>query len=45
MIKFLHKKLLPFFIVLTTAFVSTSTSAADQTVEMLNKLEKENMVF
>jgi pseudoazurin len=45
MIKFLNKKLLPFFIVLTTAFVSTSTSAADQTIEMLNKLEKENMVF
>jgi len=30
---------------LFTLFFSTSVSAADQTVEMLNKLEKENMVF
>jgi len=30
---------------LVTAFFAISASAADQTVEMLNKLEKENMVF
>jgi len=45
MIKFLYKKLLPFLIVITTLFVSASASATDQTIEMLNKLEKENMVF
>jgi pseudoazurin len=45
MIKLLYKKLLPFLIVITTVFVSASASAADQTIEMLNKLEKENMVF
>ena len=32
-------------IMLVTAFFAISASAADQTVEMLNKLEKENMVF
>lgn len=32
-------------IMLLAAFFSISASAADQTVEMLNKLEKENMVF
>ena len=31
--------------VLYAVFFSISASAADQTVEMLNKLEKENMVF
>ena len=29
----------------TTLFVSVPLLAADQTIEMLNKLEKENMVF
>ena len=32
-------------IMLMTVFLAISASAADQTVEMLNKLEKENMVF
>ena len=32
-------------IMLLAAFFSISASATDQTVEMLNKLEKENMVF
>ena len=32
-------------IMLVTVFFAISASAADQTVEMLNKLEKENMVF
>ena len=32
-------------IMLVTAFFAISASAADQTVEMLNKLEKETMVF
>ena len=32
-------------VMLLAAFFSISASAADQTVEMLNKLEKENMVF
>jgi len=32
-------------IILLAAFFSISASATDQTVEMLNKLEKENMVF
>ena len=36
------KKLITLFFIL---FVSQSVSAADQTVEMLNKLGKENMVF
>ena len=46
MIKFLNKgKLLISLIVLSILSVSMSASAADQTVEMLNKLGKENMVF
>jgi len=32
-------------IIFVTVFFAISASAADQTVEMLNKLEKENMVF
>jgi pseudoazurin len=32
-------------VILSTAFFSTLVSAADQTIEMLNKLGKENMVF
>ena len=32
-------------IMLVNVFFAISASAADQTVEMLNKLEKENMVF
>jgi len=32
-------------VMLTAVIFSISASAADQTVEMLNKLEKENMVF
>ena len=32
-------------IILSAEFFSTQVAAADQTVEMLNKLEKENMVF
>ena len=46
MVKFLYKKkLLLFLIMSTTLFVSVPLLAADQTIEMLNKLEKENMVF
>ena len=46
MIEFLNnKKLLSLLVMATTVFVSVSASAADQTIEMLNKLEKENMVF
>ena len=46
MIKFLiKKKLLISLIILSILSVSISASAADQTVEMLNKLGKENMVF
>ena len=47
MIKFLNKqKLLSLLIILTIlSIISVSASAADQTVEMLNKLGKENMVF
>ena len=36
------KKLITLFFVL---FISNNAFAADQTIEMLNKLEKENMVF
>ena len=32
-------------VMLSAVFFSISASAADQTVEMLNKLGKENMVF
>ena len=46
MIKFLNKqKLLISLIALSVITISMSASAADQTIEMLNKLEKENMVF
>ncbi|MDC1476312.1 plastocyanin/azurin family copper-binding protein [Pelagibacteraceae bacterium] len=34
-----------FFTLIFILFVSQSAFAADQTIEMLNKLEKENMVF
>tara|TARA_B110000196_G_C20653249_1_gene434041 strand:- start:77 stop:529 length:453 start_codon:yes stop_codon:yes gene_type:complete len=44
--KILEKqKLLISLIILSILSFSMSASAADQTVEMLNKLEKENMVF
>ena len=46
MIKLLSKpKLLISLIMLSILFFPMSVSAADQTVEMLNKLGKENMVF
>ena len=46
MVKFLVKqKLLFSLIILLTVSISISASAADQTIEMLNKLGKENMVF
>ena len=46
MIKFLKKeKLLISLITLSVLSISMSASAADQTIEMLNKLGKENMVF
>jgi len=46
MIKFLKKeKLLISLIALSVLSISLSASAADQTIEMLNKLGKENMVF
>ena len=42
----LHKsKLLPFLFGVSILFYSTFVLAADQTVEMLNKLGKETMVF
>ena len=46
MIKFLNnKKLLLSLIILSALSISIVESAADQTIEMLNKLGKENMVF
>jgi pseudoazurin len=46
MIKFLNKqKVLFSLIILSILSISISASAADQTIEMLNKLGKENMVF
>ena len=41
----ISNKLLTSLIILNVAFFNISASAADQTVEMLNKLGKENMVF
>ena len=46
MIKLFKKSKSLFFIfILSISFISLPTLAADQTVEMLNKLGKENMVF
>jgi pseudoazurin len=41
----IKNKILNTLIILATVFFSTSSLAADQTIEMLNKLEKETMVF
>jgi pseudoazurin len=42
---FLNKIIITFAFLIASVFFSLSVKAADQTVEMLNKLEKENMVF
>ena len=44
-INFLYKVILTFIFLISFIFFSISASAADQTVEMLNKLGKENMVY
>ena len=41
----LNKIIITFVFLISFSFFSISVKAADQTVEMLNKLEKENMVF
>jgi len=44
--KFFFTNIITLFLVMSsTIFFSISASAADQTIEMLNKLGKENMVF
>ena len=46
MIRFIYNiKLLFTLLMLSILSISVPASAADQTIEMLNKLEKENMVF
>ncbi len=42
---FLNKVIATFAFLISSIFFSFSASAADQTVEMLNKLGKENMVY
>ena len=42
---FLSKIIITFVFLISSAFFLLPVKAADQTVEMLNKLEKENMVF
>jgi pseudoazurin len=41
----LNKIIITFVFLIFSSFFSITAKAADQTVEMLNKLEKENMVF
>jgi pseudoazurin len=41
----LSKTIITFVFLISSSFFSISVKAADQTVEMLNKLGKENMVF
>ena len=41
----LSKIIITFIFLISSSLLSTSVKAADQTVEMLNKLGKENMVF
>ena len=44
-INFLYKVIATSIFLISSIFFSISASAADQTVEMLNKLGKENMVY